>query len=99
MSEIKKPGFFSYLVAFVAPPLSFFMQGKIVAGIISAILMFIALPFLFVGFGFIVWFVMSMWACFSLGNKMVDARVQEQANKTAEAIVAAQRRERQAEGV
>ncbi len=95
MSEsIKKPGFFAYILAMVAPPLSFFMQGRIVAGIVSLVFMFIAIPFFFVfGFGIIIWFIMAMWAMFSLGNKMVDARVQEQANRTADAIVAAQRRE------
>lgn len=94
MSDIKKPGFFSHLIAVAVPPLSFFMQGKPVAGIVSLALMFVAIPFFFVfGFGFIIWFIMAMWAVFSLGNKMDNARMQNQANLTAQAIVNAQRAE------
>ena len=92
INTVKGPGFGSYLIAAVLPPLSFFLQGKIVSGIISIVLLVIAIPFFFIfGFGIIIWFITSLWAMYGLGNKVLDARVQNQANRTAEAIVKAQR--------
>ena len=95
-TSVKKPSFFAYLLAFIAPPLYFFTRGRIIAGIFSLIMLFVAIPFFFVfGFGIIIWIAMAFWAMYSLGNEVADARSQDQANRTADAIVKAQRKERE----
>ena len=92
LKTVKGPGFGSYLIAAILPPLSFFLQGNIVSGIIAFVLLVISIPLFFIfGFGIIIWFITAMWAMYGLGNKVLDARVQNQANITAEAIVKAQK--------
>ena len=87
------PGFGAYLLAVIVPPISFFIQGKPIAGVVSFIILGIALPFVVLGVGLVPWFLMAMWALFSLKNKALNAFSQNQANLTAQAIVTAQREE------
>lgn len=86
-NEVKKPGFFMYLLAIFVPPLCFFLRKKIIAGIVSLLLLFVAIPFFFVfGFGAVIWFFVALWAVFGLRNEAINAFTQQQATQIAKAI-------------
>ena len=94
----KAPGFFSFILALVLPPLSFFCQGKIIAGIVSSAMLFVAILLIWLPFmAIIIWFLMAGWAMFSLKKKTQAVQIQNQANTIAEAMVKAQQTVRKEE--
>jgi len=87
ITEVKRPTFFAYLLALFLPPLYFFSRKRIVAGIVSLILLVISIPLLFLfGIGFFVWLFDAAWAIWNLRHEMLEAHIQDQANRIAKAM-------------
>ena len=84
---VQKPSFGAYILAVLIPPMYFFTRGRIAAGVISFIMLVIAIPFFLVfGLGIFIWFGNAMWAVWSLRYELVEAQAEIQANKDVEAF-------------
>ena len=83
MQNIKKPSFGAYLLVILLPPVYFFSRKRIVAGIVSTILLIISIPFLFIGIGFVIWFINALWAGWSLRYELMNVQAQQIAESIA----------------
>ena len=69
---------FATKIAIIFPGLSFFLNGKIISGVIALVLQIVAiLTFLVFGLGFFIWLVLAIWAVVSNNNKKADARTKK----------------------
>lgn len=73
------------LIAVLIPPLSFFLRGKIISGIICSILYIISIVLAFTGLGLIIGlpleFALVIWAVISRVNGRNDEKLKQMENR------------------
>jgi uncharacterized membrane protein YqaE (UPF0057 family) len=70
------------LIAIFLPPISFFLRGKIIAGIISSILYIIGFfLYVFLGAGILLHIGLAVWAVVSRNNAKSDKKLKQMENR------------------
>lgn len=70
------------LIAIFLPPLSFFLRGKVIAGIISSILYIIGFfLYVFFGAGILLHIGLAVWAVVSRNNAKNDKKLKQMENR------------------
>lgn len=84
MSDIKRPSFGAYLLAFIFPPGYFFSRKRVGSGIFSIILLLLSIPLFFIfGLGIFIWLANAIWAIWNLRYELMNVHIQEQARAIA----------------